>query len=189
MRHKQSKGSAAQPVPTVYVSAVRRSWLRREIRLSGDVEAVIGYDARWEFIGGGGEADEGREFGSGSHQQPTGGEASVNGIEIGRLHPSPLIPNHYFLSFDLRFAGGVVPVSVRAALSSNGFVRLSSLKLTVAGVTLYEERDGKGVVMRPASTLPISAGSDQAHGGGRPIPGSSDGEPLPEGLPPGRKRK
>jgi len=146
------------PERTLYSQAIRRSWLQRAIRIRGDVELLIEYDAR--------------VFG-------------VNGTALPRIrmdgkgvYASPsrsLLLRHKFLLPAVQ--NGPTPV-LEVEFTAEGLYQLRYFQLTLDSEMVYEEERGEIVKVllpqplpipsrapRPdAATLPIASdsGSDKA---------------------------
>lgn len=170
MDKKRKVPKQARRTPLLYVRQVKLGWLRREIHLAGEVEAVIDYNCRVEYIGLQRDSP-----GSEAHDLPsaTQGLVRVNGLEVGPLRPG-LTPSGSggAVGFELRTGAEAFPAEVRAELSGLGFIRIRWLEIVVAGVTLYEERDGKTLVRQSRSDLPMPA-AHRDPGGELPIPGEA----------------
>lgn len=167
MDKKQRKvGKQPRRQPFLYVRQVKQGWRRREIHLAGEVEAVIDYNCRSEFIGMSRGAENDRPL-------FTQGLVRVDGVEVGPLRPS-WAPwgSGGTVRFEPRSGEESFPAKVQAELSGLGFSRIRWLALVVAGVTLYEERDGKTVVQQSRSDLPVPVAHRDA-GGELPIPGEA----------------
>lgn len=112
----------------------------------------------------------------GSHDYPTAsqGFVRVNGVDIGPLH-SGWTPKGWAwaVRFELKSGEDAFPAEVRAELGGQGLLRLRWLALVVAGVTLYEERDGETVVLQAPSDLPMPAAHSEAVAESLPIPGEA----------------
>lgn len=133
---------------------VKHGWLRREIHLAGAVEAIIDYNCRVEYLGLRREAPA---PGSEDLSPLTQGLVRVDGVAVGPLRPGWIPWGSGAVRFELKSGADAFPAEVRADLSGLGLIQIRWLALVVAGVTLYEERDGETVVLQARSDLPLPA--------------------------------
>jgi len=132
---------------------VRKAWLHRVIRVTGDVDTTIEY---W-----------GRAFGPGD------GPAAV--IADGRSfltlpdHLQPH-PGYQTFKFNIDTRRGTLEGKAIAGLSSLGLYQLTSLRISLGGREVYVEIRGRMIVGERASSLPLPAPAPPPREGELPIP-------------------
>lgn len=184
-REKEARRRAAPPDPkvAVYARLLHRSSLKRTIQISGDTDALIEYDAG---AGGGWDSlavavvrvngTEAVRFTKGIQEVPDG--------EYGTSHRAVPLGVHR-LSFSVPTRHGPVSASVSAEISnSGGFLprdQIAYLRLTIAGVWLYQEWGGEPVTIPPPSMpIPAAAPTPDADALPRPTdPPDPDASTLP----------
>lgn len=167
MGKKRKRRKRRRGKPFLYVREVKHGWVSREIHLSGEVEVVIAYDCWGEFLGT-------RRSTPSDLPVFTQGLVRVDGVEIGLLSPGWAPQGRgAMVGFELRSGEDAFPAEVRAELSVLGLRAIRWLALVVAGMTLYEERDGETVLLQARSDLPVPAARGDAAGEGLPIPGEA----------------
>ena len=143
----------------IFISACEQYWLRRIIRLTGAVESVLEFDARRVGIGIGG-ADQ--------------MVIRVDGTPLGTWPADPP-----WVRYELTFS---VPTWKRRAaievqFSDFGVYQLRYFKLTIHGIVLYEEANGKVLRIQSPPPLPLPAAAPSPGPEELPIP--SDCDPTP----------
>ena len=155
-----------EATPNVYASVLERQWLKRRLQLLGDVEAVFEYDAnrvlsavvKWD---GAPVASVNREY-----YDP----------EEGWKFP-PL--GAHQLSFVLPLGADSVAVQVDVGVTSVGMVgMITSLRLKVGAVTVYEERNGRIWTKTPPN-LPLAAAPSAPGNATLPLPARPESEQTP----------
>jgi hypothetical protein len=132
----------------VYIRLKKRSWLRRVFHLSGDIEGVLEYNA---FKAGWGYSDVGPD--PEVPEVPTENHAVLlNYVKVAGAARSGHLP-----SFKIGTPEGEVVGIVQAELVDRLVVQLQSLKLAIAGRTLYEEREGRIIHIEHPPDLPLPA--------------------------------
>lgn len=139
-----------EPEVLVYATLTRRAWLRRAIRLTGDVDVLIEYDARptaWgipEFI----VRLDGGEVTRVSRSFPS------PGLEIGTM-ALPLGRHQVLLTLPAR--RGPVTAVLTAEVTNRGLLaQLNHLQVRLGNETVYHEEAGEIRTREPA-ICPIPA--------------------------------
>jgi hypothetical protein len=123
---------------TLYSQVIRRGWLQRTLRLSGDVETLIEYDARGFGVDGAAAA-----------------RIRVNGQEVTALLRGSYWQRHRLMLPPL-VRHGPTPV-LEIEFSRLGLIQLRFFRLTLNREVLYEEDRGVTVRLLEPPPLPIPA--------------------------------
>lgn len=140
---------------TVYSQLIRRGWLQRTIRLSGEVDALIEYDAVSFGIGG---------------AEP---RVLLDGAEVVVSRRGPLWTRHRLLLPALRH--GQVPV-LEIDFTKFGLVQLRSFRLSLNADVLYEEEHGTVVRLLEPPPLPIPSRTPPPDPNSLPIASAPEAE-------------
>lgn len=122
----------------VYVEVIRRGWLLRQIRLSGDISAVVEYSGR----GMGYES------------------VRVNGIPVAESASFAWFTPRF--DFELETPHGKLPTALEVRVAP--WLDISGLQVAVAGVLVYAEGSFgqlKGDGVAPALPIPASGGTGE----------------------------
>ncbi|MGV3720593.1 MAG: hypothetical protein ACO1SX_06745 [Actinomycetota bacterium] len=122
---------------TLYSQVLRRGWLQRTIRLSGEVEAIIEYNAAALGIG-----------------SSIAAKVRVNGQEVVASQRGSVWGRHRLLLPAIQY--GLTPI-LEIEFTKLQLAQLQFFRLTVGSEVLYEENRGTVVRLLEPPPLPIPA--------------------------------
>jgi hypothetical protein len=165
-RLREAQRKEAQRI-SVRASVLKRAWLVREIRLTGDLDATIEYNLRGALVGAP-EVD-------GAFAGPHSGVVIVKGVLITSLRRQAA-GNGFSVHFPLQGKSDELRVGVRATLEFGFVPRISALSVSVNGIIVYEEIGGRLVRPTPEDeTLPIPSATSCQTDADLPIPTANGG--------------
>ena len=142
--------------PEIFVYECRQRWLRRTLRLTGAVDALIHYDGR--ALGIGSSPDE---------------RVYVDQVLVQLWRPEHTSPKRA-----IPFRVHALAAEIEVALSWIGLHQITYFKLTVDGEVFYEEARDRVLLIRNPPPVPIPSQAPAPDPELLPIPADAEPPPL-----------